>query len=216
MFINRKSIKLIWDYRIHKVQVSMFRNSLQRLFKNKHHLGILFEIDKPNQFLTMNQCVLITGVMDSSGIRFHVTRHLRPYDSGIMELGLEYTNKMAIPPGQSVFTLPGYCIPECTNIVSQYRENMTSFKIVIALKSLLKERPGRGGRVDYEWQRLNASDGCYFFPGSMLCTCMLCLKGIATQWDPNLRFPAPYSSDREKGLHKTLPDRDRASGTQQR
>lgn len=151
MFINRKSIKLIWDYRIHKVQVSMFRNSLQRLFKNKHHLGILFEIDKPNQFLTMNQCVLITGVMDSSGIRFHVTRHLRPYDSGIMELGLEYTNKMAIPPGQSVFTLPGYCIPECTNIVSQYRENMTSFKIVIALKSLLKERPGRGGgRVDYE------------------------------------------------------------------
>lgn len=106
----------------------MFHNSLQRIFQNKHHLGIVFlKLIKPKQFLTMNQCALITGVKDSSGIRFRVTRHLRPYDSGIMELGLEYTNKMAIPPGQSAFTLPGYCIPECTSIVSQYRENMTFF-----------------------------------------------------------------------------------------
>ncbi|XP_052673220.1 dopamine beta-hydroxylase-like [Crassostrea angulata] len=64
----------------------------------------------------LNNPKLKTGVKDSSGIRFRVTRHLRPYDSGIMELGLEYTNKMAIPPGQNAFTLPGYCIPECTSI----------------------------------------------------------------------------------------------------
>lgn len=33
-----------------------------------------------------------------------------------MELGLEYTDKMAIPPGQIAFPLSGYCIAECTNI----------------------------------------------------------------------------------------------------
>lgn len=33
-----------------------------------------------------------------------------------MELGLEYTDKMAIPPGQIGFPLSGYCIPECTGI----------------------------------------------------------------------------------------------------
>lgn len=60
----------------------------------------------------------VLGVEDSSGIRFHVTKHLRRYDSGIMELGLEYTNKMAVPPKQAMFTLPGYCIADCTEIVS--------------------------------------------------------------------------------------------------
>lgn len=94
----------------------------------------------------MNQCVLITGVKDSSGIRFRVTRHLRPYDSGIMELGLEYTNKMAIPPGQSAFTLPGYCISECTSIVSQYRENVNFFCLLLLR---LFKRNDRGSRVDF-------------------------------------------------------------------
>lgn len=125
----------------------MFRNSLQRIFQNKHHLGIVFlKLIKPKQFLTMNQCALITGVKDSSGIRFRVTRHLRPYDSGIMELGLEYTNKMAIPPGQSAFTLPGYCIPECTSIVSQYRENVNFFCLLLLR---LFKRNDRGSRVDF-------------------------------------------------------------------
>lgn len=166
----------------------------------------------------MNQCVLITGVKDSSGIRFRVTRRLRPYDSGIMELGLEYTNKMAIPPGQSAFTLPGYCIPECTSIVSQYRENMT-FLIVIAT-TFQKKWPGESGRfytIKTKVKRLNASDGSLFFlDPCYICTCTHCLLGFASEWDPNLRFPAPYSPDREKGLYKTLPGRDRASGTQQR
>lgn len=117
----------------------------------------------------MNQCALITGVRDSSGIRFRVTRHLRPYDSGIMELGLEYTNKMAIPPGQNAFTLPGYCIPECTSIVSQYRENMIFF-IVIAT-TFQKKWPGESGRfytIKTKVKRLNASVDLSFFPGSML------------------------------------------------
>ena len=47
-----------------------------------------------------------------------MTSQLRPYDAGIMELGLEYTNKMAIPPHQEKFLLTGYCIEECTAVVS--------------------------------------------------------------------------------------------------
>lgn len=41
---------------------------------------------------------------------------LRQYDSAIMELGLEYTDKMAIPPGILAFPLSGYCIAECTQL----------------------------------------------------------------------------------------------------
>lgn len=46
-----------------------------------------------------------------------LTKNLRKYDAAIMELGLEYTDKMAIPPGLVAFQLHGYCIPECTQIV---------------------------------------------------------------------------------------------------
>ena len=58
------------------------------------------------------------GQIDSSGIRFYVTSQLRPFDAGVMELGLEYSNKMAIPPGQISFPLTGFCIQQCTDIVS--------------------------------------------------------------------------------------------------
>lgn len=61
---------------------------------------------------------LFTGIKDRSGIRFYVTPTLRKYDSGIMEIGLEYTNKMVIPPHQKSFILTGDCISECTEIVS--------------------------------------------------------------------------------------------------
>lgn len=58
--------------------------------------------------------------VDSSGIRLTVSQTLRPHDGGVMELGLEYTDKMAIPPGQPRFDLTGYCISECTEVVSVY------------------------------------------------------------------------------------------------
>lgn len=38
------------------------------------------------------------GIIDSSGIRFYVSATTRPFDIGVMELGLEYTPKMSIPP----------------------------------------------------------------------------------------------------------------------
>lgn len=55
--------------------------------------------------------------VDSSGVRLTYTKRLRPLDAGVMELGLEYTDKMAIPPRQKSFTLTGYCLPECTAVV---------------------------------------------------------------------------------------------------
>lgn len=57
-----------------------------------------------------------SGVKDNSGMRFVLTQKLRPYDAGIMELGLVYTDKMAIPPGQERFVLHGYCLPQCTAV----------------------------------------------------------------------------------------------------
>ena len=59
-----------------------------------------------------------TGLIDSSGLKFYYTRTLRPHDAGIMELGLEYTDKMALPPRRPLWKLVGYCIPQCTSVVS--------------------------------------------------------------------------------------------------
>ncbi|KAM9820161.1 dopamine beta-hydroxylase [Neosynchiropus ocellatus] len=58
--------------------------------------------------------LLLSGRRDSSGIRLHYTSSLRPYDAGIMELGLVYTPIMAIPPKQHTFYLSGYCSSKCT------------------------------------------------------------------------------------------------------
>jgi len=59
----------------------------------------------------------VSGIIDSSGIKFHVTKTLRKFDAGIMELGLEYTDKMALPPGLPSVRLVGYCTTECTQVV---------------------------------------------------------------------------------------------------
>ncbi|KAI4495678.1 hypothetical protein M0802_008513 [Mischocyttarus mexicanus] len=63
-----------------------------------------------------NNPELQAGHIDSSGIRFIFTKNLRKYDAGVIELGLEYTDKMAIPPQQESFLLSGHCISECTGV----------------------------------------------------------------------------------------------------
>lgn len=65
----------------------------------------------------MNYFCDVAGMVDSSGIRLYVTPNVRKYDAGVIELGLEYTDKMAIPPKLQDFTLSGYCIAECTAVV---------------------------------------------------------------------------------------------------
>uniref|UniRef100_A0A1B0D5V1 Uncharacterized protein n=1 Tax=Phlebotomus papatasi TaxID=29031 RepID=A0A1B0D5V1_PHLPP len=59
---------------------------------------------------------LVNGTVDSSGMRLKIVSKLRKFDAAVMELGLEYTDKMAIPPGQVGFPLSGYCISECTKL----------------------------------------------------------------------------------------------------
>ncbi|XP_037815839.1 tyramine beta-hydroxylase isoform X1 [Lucilia sericata] len=63
-----------------------------------------------------NNPELEKGHVDSSGLRIKMVSQLRQFDAGVMELGLEYTDKMAIPPGQVAFPLSGYCIAECTEL----------------------------------------------------------------------------------------------------
>ena len=63
-------------------------------------------------------CNIAPGLIDHSGIKFYFTSELRPHDAGVMELGLEYTDKYALPPGLPLWKLTGYCIPECTQVVS--------------------------------------------------------------------------------------------------
>ncbi|XP_041979262.1 tyramine beta-hydroxylase isoform X2 [Aricia agestis] len=54
--------------------------------------------------------------VDSSGFVLRVTSQRRPHDAAIMELGLEYTDKMAVPGGQSAFSLDAHCVPQCTGV----------------------------------------------------------------------------------------------------
>ncbi|CAH1132464.1 unnamed protein product [Ceutorhynchus assimilis] len=73
-----------------------------------------------NQYVMLeihyNNPELKSGIIDSSGVRFHISDKLRQMDAGVIELGLEYTDKMAIPPGQESFPLTGYCISSCTSV----------------------------------------------------------------------------------------------------
>ncbi|CAK5082527.1 unnamed protein product [Meloidogyne enterolobii] len=61
-----------------------------------------------------NNPALLTGYTDSSGLRITFTKHLRPFDAGIMELGLIYSDANSVPPMQKAWPLTGYCPSEFT------------------------------------------------------------------------------------------------------
>jgi dopamine beta-monooxygenase len=54
--------------------------------------------------------------IDSSGLKLYYTDHLRKFDVGVLEIGLEYTDKNSIPPSQSPFDMSSFCVSECTRI----------------------------------------------------------------------------------------------------
>lgn len=95
-------------------------------FRFPHYFFVVSNLKgKENkEYLLVTNCrlvfvsVLRIGHVDSSGLRIKMVSQLRQFDAGVMELGLEYTDKMAIPPGQVAFPLSGYCIAECTELVS--------------------------------------------------------------------------------------------------
>ena len=69
-----------------------------------------------------------------------MTKNLRKYDAGVMELGLEYSDKMAIPPAFNNFQLTGVCNHECTSVglppegitvfASQLHTHLTGTRVV--------------------------------------------------------------------------------------
>ena len=71
-------------------------------------------------FMVLMAIFYFTGMKDRSGMRLKTTKHLRPNDAGIIELGLIYSDKMAIPPFTKSFKLTGYCVAECSMQVSYW------------------------------------------------------------------------------------------------
>jgi hypothetical protein len=62
----------------------------------------------------------ITGVVDSSGLRFYYTNQARAQNAGIMYFGHIVTRNMLVPPRTNNYTIAGICTAECTNAVSLY------------------------------------------------------------------------------------------------
>lgn len=57
-------------------------------------------------------------VVDSSGIRLHLTPKLRPQEAGILVAGVAVSPLHLIPPKQREYATAGYCTPHCTNTVN--------------------------------------------------------------------------------------------------
>ncbi|XP_043252416.1 MOXD1 homolog 1 [Colletes gigas] len=54
-------------------------------------------------------------VMDSSGVRLHLTPKHRPEEAGILVAGVAVSPLHLIPPRQREYATAGYCTPHCTN-----------------------------------------------------------------------------------------------------
>ncbi|KAK2589072.1 hypothetical protein KPH14_001907 [Odynerus spinipes] len=54
-------------------------------------------------------------VIDSSGVRLHLTPRLRPEEAGILVAGVAVSPLHLVPPKQKEYATAGYCTPHCTN-----------------------------------------------------------------------------------------------------
>lgn len=61
---------------------------------------------------------VVTGLIDSSGLRFFHTTDIRNYDAGVIEAGLWVSLFHTIPPGMPEFRSEGHCTLECLEEVS--------------------------------------------------------------------------------------------------
>lgn len=68
-----------------------------------------------------------SGIIDSSGIRMYYSERLRKHDVGVLEIGLEYSDKNSIPPKELKFDLKGFCVSECTRIGLPSPDGITIF-----------------------------------------------------------------------------------------
>ncbi|CAK9798814.1 MOXD1 homolog 1 [Anthophora plagiata] len=76
-------------------------------------------------------------VVDSSGVRLHLTPKLRPEEAGILVAGVAVSPLHLIPPRQKEYATAGYCTPHCTN--TMFPENGVNI-VSVALHSHLAGR----------------------------------------------------------------------------
>lgn len=112
------------------------------------------------------------GLADSSGLRFHYSAKLRPYEAGVLEVGLEYTDKNSIPPGL-LAPLAGYCVSECTRA---------------AMLNPAAELEGEGGGGGHRRHRKQAGNKQQLEPGIYIFAAQLHthLTGVAS-WTEHVR-----------------------------
>lgn len=56
-------------------------------------------------------------VVDSSGVRLHLTPNTRSMEAGILVAGVAVSPLHMVPPQQKEYATAGYCTPQCTNKV---------------------------------------------------------------------------------------------------
>ena len=60
---------------------------------------------------------IVTDNVDSSGIRFTLTRVPREFNAGISGVGSEVNSNLFVPPNTDEFNVYGYCTSGCTRQV---------------------------------------------------------------------------------------------------
>ena len=78
--------------------------------------------------------VVITDNVDSSGMRFTLTRMPRQYNAGVSGLGAEVNSNLFVPPDTDPFNIYGYCPSACTSLVRKYINNINNLGIIVSFK----------------------------------------------------------------------------------
>lgn len=121
----------------------------QSIGGHKYSPYVVLEIHYNNVESTPN-------LVDNSGLKFEYTSKLRPYDSGILEVGLEYTEKNSIPPNM-ITPIAGYCVSECTRAAISSLSHPPGSSDSISM--LLKHRPKQKQQQLLERHRANNNIG---------------------------------------------------------
>lgn len=122
------------------------------------------------------------GLLDSSGLRFHYTSRLRPFDAGVLEVGLEYTDKNSIPPNM-VAPLAGYCVSECTRASMSAASAGRFSRASVGLKRRKLARPRRLAKRedDGEEDPSNEADGEHETPHQEKITSSTDINGTLSE-----------------------------------
>ena len=77
--------------------------------------GLIYKMILNNSDDLLNN--IVADNIDSSGVRFTLTRTPREFNAGISGLGSEVNSNLFVPPNSDEFNVYGYCTSGCTNQV---------------------------------------------------------------------------------------------------